>query len=155
MRLLATVAVLFALVLGGGSALGGCSAAGQDEKLEELSRKVATLEKRLKAVEGGKKGKGKAAKGKSKAGKTKTKAPVPVGPKAKVEVAGDATKVLLTNGKRKFTLPGDVPVGEYTVLASFEESAQPAEAGTATVTEGKVTTLTCTLAEKACTAAEQ
>ncbi len=154
MRSLATVAVLFALVLGGSSAVGGCGAAGQDEKLEELSRKVATLEKRLKTLEGGKKGaKGKSAKGKSKSGKGKAKAPA--GPKAKVEVAGDAVKVLLTNGKRKFTLPGEVPVGEYTVLASFEETAEPAQAGAATVTEGKTTTLTCTTADKACTAAAQ
>lgn len=150
MRSLAGIAVMFAFI-SGGSLLGGCGSASQDEKIEELSRKVATLEKRVKAAEGGKKGaKGKAAKGKSKAGKTK--AP-PAGPKARVEVAGDATKVLLTNGKRKFTLPGDVPVGEYTVLAAFEESAQPAQAGAATVTEGKTTTLTCTTASKACTAA--
>ena len=58
--------------------------------------------------------------------------------------------MLLTNGKRNFTLPGEVPVGEYTVLAAFEATAQPAQAGTATVTTDGVTTITCAAADKAC-----
>jgi hypothetical protein len=131
-----------------GMALMGCGNAAQQEKIDELAKKVTTLEKRVKAIEGKGKAKGKASKG--KAGKGKAKAPV--GPKAKVATTGDASKVLLSNGKRKFTLPGDVPAGEYKILASFDAGAEPAEVGTATVTADQPLTIDCEASARRCAA---
>jgi outer membrane murein-binding lipoprotein Lpp len=132
--------------------LAGCGNAAQQDKIDELTKKVTTLEKRVKALETGHKApRGKAGKAKAKAGKAK--APGSQAPKGTVEVTGDASKVMLTNGKRNFPVPGDLPAGEYTVLAAFDAAAEPAQAGTATVTAEKPITLDCKSAEKTCTAA--
>ncbi len=127
-----------------GFALFGCASASQ-EKLDELGKKVVTLEKRVKALEG----KGKASKSKGKATKTKAKSPAP-GPKGKVTLTGDAKKVLLSHDKRKFTLPGDVPAGEYKILASFADGDEPAEVGAATVAADATLTIDCAAATKKC-----
>ena len=134
MRALGCIAVVCGL-------LTGCAATAQQDKVDELTKKVATLEKRVKALESGK-GK-KAPKGAK--GKTAT------GPATEVKASGDAKKVLLTDGKRKFPVPGKVPAGEYSILASFEETAQPAQSGTLTVTDQPVT-IACVAADKACKA---
>lgn len=135
--------------------LTGCAGTAQQEKVDELTKKVATLEKRVKALESGKgkkAPKGKApAKGKSKAAPKGAKGKTATGPATEVKASGDAKKVLLTDGKRKFPVPGKVPAGEYSILASFEETAQPAQSGTLTVTDQPVT-IQCVAADKACKA---
>ncbi len=131
-----------------GVALLGCGNAAQQEKIDELSKRVTTLDKRVKAIEGPK---GKANKSKGKA--TKGKAKAPAGPKGKVALSGDATKVLLANGKRKFTLPGDVPAGEYKILASFGDTSETSEVGDAVVTAEETLTISCAASTESCTAA--
>ncbi len=134
-----------------GVALLGCGNAAQQEKIDDLSKKVTTLDKRVKAIEGPK-GKANKSKGKGKAA-TKSKAKAPAGPKGKVALSGDATKVLLANGKRKFTLPGDVPAGEYKILASFDDASEATEVGDAVVVGESTLTISCAALTETCTAA--
>jgi outer membrane murein-binding lipoprotein Lpp len=128
-----------------GLALAGCGSAAQGEKIDELAKKVTTLDKRVKVLEG----KSKSGKSKGKASKGKAKSPA-AGPKGKVELTGDAKKVLLSNGKRKFTLPGDVPAGDYKILASFDEASEPAETGSAVVAADSTLTISCVGSTKKC-----
>lgn len=130
--------------------VGGCANGEQADKIEVLERKVGTLEKRVKALETKSKGKAPAKGGKAKAPAKGAKAKAPAAPKGTVAVEGDATLVKLSNGKKQFKIPGAVPAGDYKIMAAFEESAQPAEVGTAKVTADATTTISCSAADKSC-----
>ncbi len=141
--------------------LAGCADTSKLEaEVADLKRRVAQLEKGGGAkgakakgakAKGGKAKAGKAGKakaGKAKGGKAKGKAPA--GPKVVVELTGDATKVSLNNGKRGFTVPGAVPVGDYTIQAAFAGDAALADLGKVTVEPGGTVTLTCSAATRTC-----
>lgn len=150
--------------------LAGCADTSKLEaEVSDLKRRVTQLEKggakgaKAKGAKGAKAkggkakgGKAKGAKakggkakgGKAKGGKAKGKAPA--GPKVVVELTGDATKVSLNNGKRGFTVPGAVPVGDYTIQAAFAGDAALADMGEVTVEPGGTVTLTCSSASRTC-----
>ena len=138
--------------------------AGKKEMVS-LVKKVNALEKRVKALEafargdkpkgdGAKSGKGaKAGKGDkagngAKAGKGGKEADK--GPKVSVTVEGDAARVALAFQGKRFTLPGDIPVGSYQVAANFGED-KAVNAGKVEVTENGPSRLTCSSATKKCT----
>ena len=144
--------------------LGGCfgSEAGPvDGEVDQLKQRVTRLENRVKNLEGrgnrqGKAGKtpaagqgrnGKAPAGKSKGGKTPGPAPQPVD----LSIEGDAKAVVLTNGQRKFKVPGKIPPGEFTVLAAFGEETL-AKKGTIAIEDGtEQATLLCDSVASTCT----
>ncbi len=74
--------------------------------------------------------------------------PKPVVAGMKVSVEGDATKVKLVRDGREYDVPGSVPAGTYTILATFPAS-QPVSAGNVTVTDGPVK-LSCGAAFQKC-----
>ena len=93
---------------------------------------------------------GKAKAGKAKAGKAKAGKSKAPGPRVVVELTGDATKVSLNNGKRGFSVPGPVPIGDYTIQAAFPGDAALSDVGTLTVVEGATVTLDCASAQRTC-----
>ncbi len=136
--------------------------ANLEKEVADLKRRVTQLEKAgggaAKGAKAGKAKAGKATKAKAgkagKAGKAKGakagKAKAPAGPKVAVELTGDATKVSLNNGKRGFSVPGEIPVGEYTIQAAFAGDAALADVGSLTVVEGAAITVSCSSANRAC-----
>jgi hypothetical protein len=129
----------------------GCGATTPATDLEALNRRVTSLERRLNEMEQGKSAKGKpaaapGAEGDDAAGEA------PAAPVVKVEVKaeGDAKKVVVKKGKRPFQVPGQVPIGDATIWASFEEGVDPTEVAKIKLEEGKPLTITCSSADKTC-----
>ena len=135
-----------------------------EKEVADLKRRVTQLErggvaKGAKAKAGkakagkpkaGKAKAGKAKAGKAKAGKAKAGKSKAPGPRVVVELTGDATKVSLNNGKRGFSVPGPVPIGDYTIQAAFPGDAALSDVGTLTVVEGATVTLDCASAQRTC-----
>jgi hypothetical protein len=71
-------------------------------------------------------------------------------PPGQVEVDTDIAVQLLYQ-RRKYAIPGPVPPGEYTIVASFEEG-KPVSAGSLTVPPNGNVTISCDPAAKACSA---
>lgn len=151
--------------------LSGCTPA-EDPKaakeMETLKKRVTKLENRMRSLEGRarakpgpKGGKGKGGKAPAKGGKAPAKggkAPAKGGkagaaappPSAVVKVEGDAKFVGLSNGKRKFKMPGRAPFGELTVFASFNDDP-PTEKGKITIPkDSKDVTIVCDAGGDAC-----
>ncbi|NCG19175.1 MAG: hypothetical protein GWP91_09195 [Rhodobacterales bacterium] len=151
--------------------LSGCTTpddpkAGKD--METLKKRVTKLENRLRALEGrarGKAGASKGGKAQAKGGKAPNKgakgpakgekagatgAPKPP-PGVTVLLEGDAKGVMLSNGKRRFQVPGRAPFGELTIMATFSEDAL-AEKGKAIVSKDSTNiTVVCDAASDSCT----
>lgn len=90
----------------------------------------------------------------AKSGKSKLAASnksLPEVVKGEVVVEGEATKVVLMKQRRKYAVPGPVPVGQYSVLASWGEET-PAAAGSVEVKAEASVTITCDAADKRCLA---
>lgn len=69
--------------------------------------------------------------------------PEPVAPSgASVQLAGDAVMVVLQAGDLRIALPGEVPAGEYAIVATFE-GLEPTVAGQLVLTDGSVTKVRC------------
>jgi hypothetical protein len=165
------------------AALGaGCAAndtAALTDEVEALKRRVATLEQKVKRLEGGKGGKapakggknkggkndkakgGKGKTDKSKGGKGKTdkskggkgeKSKQPAADKGTVKVTGDAVKVMLADAQRKWAVPNQLAAGPYVIMAAFGEEKTLSEVGTATVVAGQTVTVSCAAATRTCTA---
>jgi len=140
--------------------LTACGSAGDSDKVERLERKVMALERRVKSLEtrGGRKGPpnsaqrrqgnraGKPDGVKPNAAQPKSNAPVD---KGKVRAQGDARRVALLRNGKKFSLPSEVPVGDYKILAAFGED-KPVEAGTVSVAKEQAVTITCSAETKTC-----
>ncbi|MCB9678490.1 MAG: hypothetical protein H6737_25540 [Alphaproteobacteria bacterium] len=145
----------FALVLAVSSLLSaGCGASSAE--LDNLKRRVSTLEKRVRTLEGGAPaGRGAKAKAKNKA-KSKQKPPEPMVTPSEdrggVEVEGDAVKVFFKGPRRRWPVPGVIPAGEYEILATFAEDQAATAAGTATVKSDTKTRVKCDAAMARCTA---
>ena len=156
------------------SFLTGCGAnetAALTDEVEALTRRVATLEQKVKRLEGGKPAKGgkngKVGKGKtdkSKGGKGKTdkskggkneKAKKPATPKGTVKVTGDAVKVMVANDKRKFAVPNQLAPGSYTVMAAFGAETTLTEYGPLELAEGQTVSIDCQSTVRRCTALPQ
>lgn len=75
--------------------------------------------------------------------------PSPTVARGRVVVEGDATDVTLLKGTRR-VFPGRVPVGTYTIEATFEGRGT-VNAGTVTITDGGTVTLDCQRAFARCT----
>ena len=73
------------------------------------------------------------------------------GTAAPVELSleGDAKAVVLTNGKRRFKVPGKAPNGKWTVLAAFGDETL-AKKGTLEVPKAASATVVCTEAKDSC-----
>ena len=93
----------------------------------------------------------KGAKGPAKGGNASAKdAPTPP-PGVAVLLEGDAKGVMLSNGKRRFKVPGRAPFGELTIMATFSEDP-PAEKGKAIVSKDSTNiTVVCDAASDSCT----
>lgn len=140
--------------------LTGCPAADEatkEDEVEALKKRVTRLETRLRQIEGrlGKPGAGKPGAGKPGAPRGKApggKAPeAPTGPTRELKVEGDAKAVMLTGAQRRYRIPGQVPAGDYRVLAAFGEDPL-APKGTLTVPPGETAlTVSCTQAADSCT----
>ncbi len=128
----------------------------KDEEIAALKTRVERLEKRLNALEAGKgRTKAPAARGAGGGGggRTRAKAPTPrepvTGPVVPVSIGGDATRVLLTDGDRKWRLPSRVPPGEYTLLAAFGEEKLERRSKVY-IKEGEPVALTCRAETNSC-----
>lgn len=149
--------------------LAACNGGSDDKVVLDLQKRVTQLEKKVKSLEavakgrgakpGAEKGKTSAEKGKASAekGKSSDKGAADKGGKstdsanlATVKAEGDAAKVVLSQGKKKFKIPGKVPPGSYTVLASFDAAKAPEEAGKIEVKAKKSLTLSCSEADATC-----
>jgi len=166
------------------SFLTGCGAneaAALTDEVEALTRRVATLEQKVKRLEGGKPakggknskvgkgktdkskgGKGKTDKSKGGKGKTdkskggkneKTKKPAP--PKGTIKVTGDAVKVMVANDQRKFAVPNQLAPGSYTVMAAFGAETTLTEYGPLELAEGQTVSIDCQSTVRRCTALPQ
>lgn len=145
----------------------GCADPSQATEIANLNRRVGNLETRLKALEGGgrapthgarpggkpgAKGPGKAKAAKAGGGKAPAPAKAPSGPRAKLLLEGDAVKVMVGNGERRFAVPGPSPVGELKIAAQFEAGKAPVEAGTFTAEDTKTYAIVCVKETQTCTA---
>jgi hypothetical protein len=126
------VPVVIVLLVG----CGGEEGAGLKKKVDQLERRVEALER------GGRRGAGR------KEGKNQ-QAAVVEGPKGRVEVSGDATRVALLKDGNRFEIPGEVPVGSYQIIARFGD--EKVEAGSLEVADGETVSVACTAASKTCT----
>lgn len=139
-----------------------------EKEMETLKKRVTKLENRMRALEGrarGKAGASKGGKAQAKGGKAPAKggkapakggkastngAPTPP-PGVAVKLEGDAKGVMLSNGKRRFKVPGRAPFGELTIMATFSEEPL-AEKGKATVAKDSTgITVVCDAASDSCT----
>ncbi len=68
--------------------------------------------------------------------------PEAAAPKGRVELAGDADKVVLVGPAGSFALPASVPEGSYTIRATFS-GRDPMVAGRVSVHRGTTTTVRC------------
>ena len=147
------VCLMLCLLVGGCGAFGDTDAPTRDE-IEALDRRIGQVEKRTKTLE--KRVLNEADKPDKKPPENNKKGEDPEGEekppvvKTKVAVQGDATRVVLTVGKRRLVLPAEVPVGEYAIMAAFADQ-KPVKTGNVTVEKNKPLTLTCTAASKTCT----
>jgi len=106
--------------------------------------------------------KGKAAKGKAPKGKG---APAPGSPEAlakmntapiapgkgALSLSGDAIKVMVDNGQRKFVVPNTrLAAGEYTLMAAFKGEKKLTAYGKVNVVVGERVALECTAQPKGC-----
>lgn len=144
------------------------------EDLDAVKRRLTSVEKRVKAVEGKGAGGGAAKAGKAKGGgggaKAKKKgggkekkkgggkkkggepnAPTEnLGPVVQVDVEGEVSKVVLMKARKKYSVPGEVPADdEYTILAVFPDT-KPMEAGRIEIGDEPVT-VTCDASTQTCT----
>ncbi|MCB9682067.1 MAG: hypothetical protein H6733_11435 [Alphaproteobacteria bacterium] len=71
-------------------------------------------------------------------------------PSASVAVTGDASAVVLVRQRKRYPVPGTVPAGPFSVLATFDGAE--VEAGTIRVATGATTTVVCTASTTTCTA---
>jgi hypothetical protein len=65
-------------------------------------------------------------------------------------LTGDAKAVVLSNGKRRFKVPGRAPAGKMVVLAAFGED-ELAKKNEITLPKAETATLHCTVAADGCT----
>jgi len=98
----------------------------------------------------GKDAKGKTAKGKDAKSKTKTASIAPG--KGALTLTGDAIKVMVDNGQRKYVVPNTrLAPGDYTLMAAFGGETTLTAYGQVTVEKGKSIPVTCTAEPKGCT----
>jgi len=143
--------------------------AKQMDDLESMKKRVTKLENRVKNLEGrlgraSKGGKaqptkgGKAAQPPAKGANSPqqpakgAKSPTQDTPPTPIQVTltGDAKAVVLTNGKRRFKVPGKAPTGKVTVLAAFGD-AELSKKNEITLPKAETAVLNCTAAADGCT----
>jgi hypothetical protein len=123
------------------------SACGASQaEVDALNKRVAALERQVRAENGPMRGKVKM---KAKA-KAKMKAANPARPTGSVEVSGDVGRVFVAGDGGRLPVPGAVPAGSYLVLATFAEGAAPVKAGSVDVVAGQVSRLVCQAANQTC-----
>lgn len=167
--------VLAALAVG---CAGNDTAKLQDD-VDALTKRVSSLEQKVKRLEGGGKAKGgkakggkakggKSAKGKSAKGKTdkakggktdkaktdkpKTDKAAKSGPKGTLKVGGDAVKVMVADDSRKWAVPNTLPPNTYTMLAAFGAETTLAEFGTFELKADETYTIECKSELRTCVA---
>lgn len=116
--------------------LTGCSATQAEH--ENLVRRVRALENRVAVLEG----RGPGAAGGSAKGPTA---------RATVEVAGDAEAVYLRVDRHRYRVPGNIPVGTYSIRAVFGPG-RPTVAGDVTLGAEEQVRIVCDAAVRRCQA---
>ncbi len=149
LRIRSTLRLAVPFLVVGLLSLVGCGAS--QTEVDQLKRRVATLEKRVRVLEGGG-GRVTAPKGKSKRKRRRRRnrrRPQPT-PDGSVVVTGDAVKVVLEADGKRHPVPGTVPEMAYSILASFEEGQPLVKVGSMKVAGDKTTTLKCVAAQSIC-----
>lgn len=113
---------------------------GQAE-VDDLTRRVNTLEQRVRRLEGPA----------TPSGRAKQKSRAARGGSGTIEVLGDASKVFLRSDEDRIAVPGTAATDTYVILAVFEGS-EPVKAGSLTVQDGQVHTITCDASTRLCEA---
>ena len=136
--------------------LSGCATAterSQDTKIDALERRVTSLERRLGVPEQGandkRRGKAKASQESPKGAKAAADGPGADGPKVAVQVDGEA-QVHLMRQRRKYAVPGSVPLGVYSVMAQFDGQARASKVGMLKAEDGQPAVVSCDAAAKTC-----
>jgi hypothetical protein len=144
--------LMLCLLVGGCGSMGDTDAPTRDE-IDALKRRIGQVEKRTKTLEkrvlheGDKPTKKPPEKDRKKGDGAGEDEKTIV--KTQVAVEGDATRVLLNVGKRRFVLPAEVPLGEYNIMAAFADQ-KPIKTGTVAVEKDKPITLNCSADLKTC-----
>lgn len=143
------------------SLLAGCGSSGDTKELEERIAKLEQRLDRMDARRSGGKGKpqgnnqGQGAKGKGKGkGKGKPQRGSALTDVGKVNLTGNAKKVILVGSDMKAKVPGPVKPGTYTIQAFFDGD-EPVKAGIATIESGKVTAIDCNADAQKCVSSVQ
>ncbi|MEZ4319085.1 MAG: hypothetical protein R3F61_16340 [Myxococcota bacterium] len=119
-------------------------------EVDALERRLSTLEKRVRSLEGGGGG-GMAAKGKAKSKqKARGGKVTPSDDKAQVDVVGEVEAVMLQDADEKWPVPAVVSAGEYRILASFEAGGAPVDAGAITVKASTPMRVVCAVSTRTC-----
>lgn len=135
--------------------LSGCGAS--QAEMDNLKRRISTLERRVRSLEGGPakaKSKVKSKRGRGKA-KAKNKVPAEPGAQGSVDIAGDALRVFVAGPRKRLPVPGIVPAGSYEILATFQEDKAPIVAGKVTLAADAKVLITCEAAQSRCLATDK
>lgn len=130
--------------------LAGCGVSKADH--ERLERKVAALEKKVRAMDRGaarspklaRSPRGRKPRAGGNAGQREAR------PRGTVAVEGDAVGVFVASKRHRLPVPGEIREGTFTALATFEAGQSPVEIGPITIEAEKTTTITCRKEMKRC-----
>jgi hypothetical protein len=128
----------------------GCGAS--QTQVDKLENRIATLEKRVRQLEGGGGRVPAKAKKRRRRGKARRGNAANDGGVGAIEVAGDAVKVALEQGDKVLAVPGKVPAGEYAILAAFAADEEMVKAGSLEVDADGSMLVDCRSKEMACAA---